>query len=133
RNRYDLGGIRALANAVRNAMTFGKGHLSVGIVSAGALLLAGRGLGLLFTHWPRLEERVAGMPTVLIQDGRLLQDRMRRENVSADEVMAALRAHGLTSSRQGKLAVLEVDGTLSVGPGGLYMSARFLFSKGIEN
>ena len=34
-NIYDLALIMALANAVQNAMTGGKGYLSVGIVSAG--------------------------------------------------------------------------------------------------
>ncbi len=41
---------------------------------------------------------------------------MRREHISEDEVMAALRIHGLGDPKDAQLAVLEVDGTLSVVP-----------------
>jgi uncharacterized membrane protein YcaP (DUF421 family) len=36
--------------------------------------------------------------------------------VSGDELMAALRAHGLGAPREVALAVMEVDGTISVVP-----------------
>ncbi len=41
---------------------------------------------------------------------------MRREHVTEDQVLAALRQHGLTDPGQVKMAVLEVDGTLSIVP-----------------
>ena len=47
-NIYDLALLLALANSVQNAMTKGSGHLGVGLVSAGVLLLAGRALSVWF-------------------------------------------------------------------------------------
>src|SRR5215472_6772889 len=68
-NIYDLALIMALANAVQNAMTGGKGDLSVGLVSAGTLLVIGWILSMLFLRLPKLEERVIGTTTVLIHEG----------------------------------------------------------------
>ena len=115
-NIYDLAMIMALANAVQNAMTSGSGNLSVGIVSAGTLILLGRVLTALFIRSPRLEERLVGTPTVIIDEGRLVPEHMRRERVTEEQIQAALRQHGLTKPSQVKLAVLEVDGTLSIVP-----------------
>jgi uncharacterized membrane protein YcaP (DUF421 family) len=115
-NVYDLAMIMALANAVQNAMTAGKGDLSVGIVSASMLFLVGRALTVLVTRLPRLEDELVGSPTLIINDGRLNREHMRRECVSEEQVLAALRAHGLTRVEDAQLAVLEVDGTLSVVP-----------------
>jgi uncharacterized membrane protein YcaP (DUF421 family) len=115
-NVYDLVFIMCLANAVQNAMTAGKGELSVGLTSAAVLIGAGRILSEIFVRAPKLERRFVGTPTPLISDGRLIDRHMRRERVSEDELLAALRQHGLERPDQVKLAILEVDGTLSVVP-----------------
>ena len=115
-NIFDLVLVMALANAVQNAMTMGKGELSVGIVSAGILIVIGRILTAAFLRRPHLEERWVGTPTVIISDGQLHRDHMRREHITEDEVMAALRAHGVCDQLDARLVVLEVDGTLSVVP-----------------
>jgi uncharacterized membrane protein YcaP (DUF421 family) len=115
-NIFDLVLVMALANAVQNAMTMGKGELSVGIASAGILILIGRILTAVFLRRPRLEERWVGTPTVIISDGQLHRDHMRREHITEDEVMAALREHGVCDPLDARLVVLEVDGTLSVVP-----------------
>jgi len=113
---YDLVLVLLIANAVQNAMTNGSGALGAGIVSAGVLLLADRFLGIAFVKGPFLEARLVGTPTVIVQDGQLLRAHMRREGVTEDEVLVALRSYGLSDLGEVKLAVLEVDGTLSVMP-----------------
>src|SRR5439155_1359042 len=115
-NLYDLVLVMALANGVQNAMTAGRGELSVGIVSAGTLILIGRWVTGLFVRHPRLEERLIGTPTVIINDGQLVWDHVRREHLTEEEVLTALRQHGLEKPEEARLAVLEVDGTLSVCP-----------------
>lgn len=115
-NVYDLVLVMALANAVQNAMTAGKGDLSVGLVSAGTLLVIGRALTALFVRRPDVEERLVGTPTLIINDGHLVREHMQREQVTEEQVMTALREHELTDPSEAKLAVLEVDGSLSVVP-----------------
>src|SRR5256885_15832356 len=61
-NIYDLAMIMALANAVQNAMTHGKGDISVGIVSAGMLLVVGWGVPALVVRPPPMGARIIGSP-----------------------------------------------------------------------
>ena len=115
-NIYDLALVMAIANAVQNAMTHGSGNLSVGIVSAGTLLLTGWILTVVFVRLPKLEERLIGTPTLLVNDGHILEERMRREQVTHECLMTVLRQHSLTDVSQVMMAVLEVDGSISIVP-----------------
>lgn len=122
--RRDLGGmnlvdlllVMLLGNAVQNAMTYGSGSVWVGLVSAGALLVADRLLGILFVRQPWVERALLGGPTIIAHHGRLDTWAMRREGLSQDEVMTALRAMGLERLSQVRLAVLEQDGSISIVP-----------------
>jgi uncharacterized membrane protein YcaP (DUF421 family) len=115
-NAYDFVLIVVIANAVQNALVGGDNTLVGGLVSALTLLL----MNLLFTalldRYPWLEKRVIGEPAVLVSDGHPRSDCMRREGVTRDELMAALREHGVTDLRDVRLAVLEIDGEISVVP-----------------
>jgi uncharacterized membrane protein YcaP (DUF421 family) len=116
-NVYDLVLVLALANAVQNAMTEGSGEVGVGLVSAGTLLILGRALAAAFVRRPALESQVVvGAPTIIASDGQLDPVAMRHEGVSEAEVLAAVREYGLSGLSDVKLAVLEVDGSLSVVP-----------------
>ena len=50
------------------------------------------------------------------RDGRLLDKALREEKIDADDVRAAIRAHGLAHVEDVRLAVLETDGSISVIP-----------------
>jgi uncharacterized membrane protein YcaP (DUF421 family) len=115
-NVCDLAFIMAMANAVQNAMTNGKGDLSVGIASAGALFLVGWGATQILVRAPSLERRIIGAPTVLIHNGKIAWRYLRREGVAERELMQTLREHDVPDPRDVRLAVLEVDGTISVLP-----------------
>jgi uncharacterized membrane protein YcaP (DUF421 family) len=115
-NVYDLAMIVALANAVQNAMTAGKGDFSVGIVASGTLILAAAALTRFVARNPRAERILIGSPTVVVSKGRILRGRLRKELLTEEELMAALRAHGLVDPSQVEMAVLEIDGTLSIVP-----------------
>ena len=64
-NVYDLAMIVALANAVQNAMTAGKGDLSVGIAASGTLILAAAGFTWFVARSPRTERVLIGSPTIV--------------------------------------------------------------------
>ena len=115
-NIYDLALIMALANAVQNAMTGGNGNLSVGFVSAGALIVVGKLLSKLFVRSSRWEARIVGTPALVVYEGKMVEANLRREHITKEQVMMALRQHGLTDPDEVEMAVLEVDGSLSVVP-----------------
>jgi uncharacterized membrane protein YcaP (DUF421 family) len=115
-NVYDLLLVLMTANAVQNAMTKANGHLAVALVSAGALLALGWLCGALTARRPALQARLLGSPTILVHDGRLVWPNLKREELTEREVMTELRKRGLTELDAVKLAVLEIDGSLSVVP-----------------
>ncbi|HET8630909.1 MAG TPA: YetF domain-containing protein [Thermomicrobiales bacterium] len=113
---YDLVLIVVIANAVQNALVGGDNTLVGGLVSALTLLALNRLFTWLLDHFPALERRMVGEPVVLVSDGVPRWSRMRREGVTREELMAGLREHGVASLDAIRLAVLEVDGTISVVP-----------------
>lgn len=115
-NLHDLLMIMILANAVQNAMTAGNPHLSAAIVAAGTLILLGWLLAVVVGRHPTWQKWIMGAPAVLVQDGRILPRNMRREGVSEAELMVAVREQGLAELAHVKLAVLEIDGEISVVP-----------------
>jgi uncharacterized membrane protein YcaP (DUF421 family) len=61
---------------------------------------------------------VQGSPTVLVLHGELVPDHMRREGLDKETLQAALREHGVADVKDVEMAVLEVDGSISVVPAG---------------
>ncbi len=113
---FDLVVILLIANAVQNAMVGPDVSVTGGILAAFVLLLTNRFVARLRiqkTVWGRLVE---GTPTVLVQEGRVLETNLRREGVELTELEMAMREHGVDSLDAVKLAVLETDGTVSVVP-----------------
>jgi uncharacterized membrane protein YcaP (DUF421 family) len=55
-----------------------------------------------------------GDPQILIAKGRLNNKVLEREEITAAELAAALRSRGITDRRKVRLAVLEVDGSISL-------------------
>lgn len=115
-NAYDFVLVIVIANAVQNAMVGGDNSLVGGLVAALTLLLMNWLFTWLLDRFPWLEKQVVGEPAVLVNDGQAQWDRMRREGVTRDELMGALREHGVTRLGDVRLAVLEIDGEISIVP-----------------
>jgi uncharacterized membrane protein YcaP (DUF421 family) len=115
-NVYDLALLMAASNAVQNAMTGGRGNLPIGLASSSALLLVAWLVTRAVGRHPAVEARVVGSPAVLVSNGQVMAHNLRRERVTQAELDAAIRGRGLADSRHVRLAVLEVDGSISVVP-----------------
>jgi uncharacterized membrane protein YcaP (DUF421 family) len=75
------------------------------------------GMSLLKQRSERLEKLVDGVPLVIVDDGKLLRDRMERARVSEDDILTAARElQGLERMEQIKYAVLERSGGISIVP-----------------
>ena len=64
----------------------------------------------------RFRTLLCGEPTLIIRSGHILQDAMRRNRLTVDELLEALRGQGISDLREVKYAVLETSGQLSVLP-----------------
>jgi uncharacterized membrane protein YcaP (DUF421 family) len=65
-------------------------------------------------HSPRFRRIAQDSPTLLIHDGILLKDNLRREMLTEQELAASLRKQGVSDIARVKQAILEVDGRISV-------------------
>lgn len=59
---------------------------------------------------------VKATPILLIRDGVYLEDAMRSERIAKDELLAAVRQHGLASVEEVGWAILETNAKISVIP-----------------
>ena len=130
---YDLVLIVVLANAVQNAMVGSDTTLIGGIAAATTLLVLNRLFTYLLSLSPDLERALVGEPVLIIRDGHLLRAQMDREGVTDDEVMAALHEHGVARVQDVQMAVLEVDGTISVVPRDAAVSRTRHRVRGLRN
>ncbi len=115
---YDLVMVIILGNAVQNAMINNDNTLGGGLVAATVLLALNWSLNRVITRSGRAERFLVGGPILIVHDGKPLPDRLRREGITTEQLMTALREHGIDNVSQVHLAVLESDGTISVVPAG---------------
>ncbi len=62
----------------------------------------------------RFRDLVCGRPALVIQNGTLCQETMRRNRLTLDELFEQLRGQGITDLREVKYGILETNGRLSV-------------------
>ena len=111
---YELVLILLLANAVQNAMTGPDTSLTGGIVGACTLLIANAIITRVSSRSRKLRALIEGTPTVLILHGKVINKNMEKENIAHEELEQTLREHGVSTSVDVGIAVLEVDGSISI-------------------
>jgi uncharacterized membrane protein YcaP (DUF421 family) len=111
---FDLTLLLLLSNSVQNAMTGPDTSLVGGIVAALVLLVLNYMLAEVSGVNRRFRKLIQGSPSLLIHNGEVVTTHMAKEHVSMDELNRALREHGCVDVKDAALAVLEVDGSISV-------------------
>jgi uncharacterized membrane protein YcaP (DUF421 family) len=110
---FDLTLLLLLSNSVQNAMTGPDTSLFGGAVAACTLLLLNYLVADLSGANRRFRRVIQGQPSLLVHDGTIIESHMAKEHVSMDELLRALREHGISDYHNVALAVLEVDGSIS--------------------
>jgi uncharacterized membrane protein YcaP (DUF421 family) len=111
---YDLVFILLISNAVQNAMVGPDSTLLGGLVAAASLFVVNYVLKKLQFHFPKFGKAIQGEPIMLVFKGKLLSSHLKKAGVSEDELMEVIREHGVASVAEVDLAVMEVDGNISV-------------------
>src|SRR5690242_6338167 len=91
---FDLVLLLVLSNAVQNSMNGGDNSITGGLISAITLIAANYSVAFLTFKNKRLEAVIEGRPQVLIHNGQLFDDVMKRSLLTHHELEAALRANG---------------------------------------
>jgi uncharacterized membrane protein YcaP (DUF421 family) len=113
---FDLVVVLLVANAVQPAMTGPDSSLLGGLVIIATLLSLNSLISFVRVRVPLVNRLVEPSPVVVARNGRWLKEVLKKQELTDNEVMAALREHGLESVSEAKEVVLEADGSLSVVP-----------------
>ena len=113
-NPFDLVVLLSLSNTVQNAIIGDDNSITGGVIGA---------FGLLAINWlvvrtlyrsPKLTHMFEGRATVLVRDGKIDKDAVRRESLSHEELMEVIHRQGFEHLSQVRRCVLEPNGTFYV-------------------
>lgn len=86
---------------------------TAGALAVGTFALLTIFLGWINSRWRRWARITHGVPVVVVQDGELLLETMRRERLGLNDLLAASRGQGIERVGDIRVAVLEANGQLS--------------------
>jgi uncharacterized membrane protein YcaP (DUF421 family) len=111
---YDLVFILLISNAVQNAMVGPDSTLLGGLVAAASLFVVNSILKQLQFRFPQFGKAIQGEAVILVFRGKMLSSHLKQARITEDELLEVIREHGSASVSEVDLAVLEVDGNISV-------------------
>jgi uncharacterized membrane protein YcaP (DUF421 family) len=112
-NPFDLVVLLTLSNTVQNAIIGDDNSITGGVIGAATLLLVNYlVVRFLFRH-ERLDQFVEGEACVLIENGKILEDKLTQEVLTRQELEAAAHKQGFGDLKEVDRAVLEPSGTIS--------------------
>lgn len=112
----DLLVVVLVVGAAQNAMTGGYRSLTEGAILVATIALWDYVLGGLCLRMPPLRRLLRPAPLLLIENGRMVQQNMKRQLIQEAELMGLLREQGVRSVGEVKQCFLEGDGRISIIP-----------------
>lgn len=103
-----------IADASQNAMAGGYETVSDGVVLVATIAAWNWLFDWASFRFAWVRRFLAAKPLQLVIDGKLQRRNLRKEMISQDELMAALREQGIDALEKVKLATMESDGEISV-------------------
>ena len=110
----DLVFILLISNAVQNAMVGPDNSLEGGLIAAISLFAANFTLKRVLYKNKGINKLIQGEPLILIYKGTPNVENCKKSEISMEELEATVREHGSRDIQHVDLAMLEVDGNISV-------------------
>ena len=113
-NTADVILILLISNSVQNAMVGSDTTLWGGLAAASVLFIINFTLKKLMYKYKRFSDFMQEKPEILIHNGVLDFKSLSKLNITNDELKEAMREHGVEYFADVKLAMLEIDGNISI-------------------
>ena len=110
----DLLVVVLIADAAQNAMASDYRSITEGVILIGTIAFWDFLLDWLGYYFPSLQRLLRPAPLLLIKDGRMLRQNLRKELISKEELLGQLREQGVERVEDVKKCYLESDGHVSV-------------------
>jgi uncharacterized membrane protein YcaP (DUF421 family) len=111
-NVLDLAVLLLVSNALQNALIGNDNSLIGGMVGASTLFAANYLFVHLMYRHARIRRVLEGSPRVLLRNGKLDHDAMRKEALTEEALEDELLSHGMTDFGEAGLILLETNGRL---------------------
>ncbi len=113
-NNFDFVVLLMLSNTVQNAIIGNDNSLWGGLFGAAVLILSNQLVDRASYRSPMITKLVEGDQTVLVRKGHTLPGNLRKERITHEELMSAIRRQGVRRLSDVDLAILEPTGALTV-------------------
>ena len=112
---FDLVLTLIISEAVQQALIDNDNSITNAVLLVTTLVGLNIAFSLLKQRSPRIDRWVEGCPVIIVQRGKLLNDRMRMERVDEAAILEVAREErGLRSRKEIDYAVVEPDGHISI-------------------
>ena len=111
-NPFDLVVLLTLSNTVQNAIIGDDNSVTGGLIGATTLLLVNHWFVRYLYGHERIERIVEGAPDVLIENGVVNADRLRKEAITLAELESAAHKQGFATLADIDRAILDPGGTI---------------------
>jgi len=112
-NPFDLVVLLTLSNTVQNAIIGEDNSVTGGIIGATSLLVANYLVVRFLYNHRSLDQLIEGKSDVLIEDGKVKTQHLKRELITVAQLEAAARKQGFESLSEVQQCVLEPGGTIT--------------------
>ncbi len=113
-NSFDFIVTVALGSTLATVLLSSDVSLARGVLAFAVLIFLQLAVTWLSVRSPAVRSLVKAEPTLLVHKGELLRGAMKRERVTEDEVLAALRSQGVAAVEDVESVVLETESSFSV-------------------
>lgn len=112
-NPFDLVVLLTLSNTVQNAIIGDDNSVTGGIIGATSLLVVNYLVVRFLYDHRKLDQVVEGRADVLVEDGKVRTQHLKKELITMAQLEAAARKQGFDSLSEVQQCVLEPGGTIS--------------------
>ena len=111
---FDLVVVILIGESTQGALTGGDESLIGALVVSATLIALNYAIGFVTTRSALADRLIEGNAVLLVRDGRLLADALRRNNIPESDLDEAIRTEGIAGRKDVHRAFLEPNGTISV-------------------
>jgi uncharacterized membrane protein YcaP (DUF421 family) len=110
---FDLVLLIVLGDAIQQGLTQDDYSVTGAIVAVSTLAVMQVVTSFISYRFRPMRQILKGEPIILVQDGKLLNQNLRRERLTADDVAEQMRAQQIAVFDEVKWAILESNGAIS--------------------
>jgi uncharacterized membrane protein YcaP (DUF421 family) len=114
---FDFVLLLVISESTQQALLGEDFSITNGLLVIITMVLLDIGLSLWKQRSRQMDKIIDGVPIILVENGQMLKDRMQKERVDVEDILAAARERqGLERMEQIKYAVLERSGGITIIP-----------------